>query len=94
MSKLSYLVADAETLQAFINGITAYEAACEQNLQDALDRLGEQSGEWNDEDYNALASAIASFKTNISDLGIQGEALKAQAAQKIAKIDALHAIKI
>lgn len=93
MSK-SEVIVDEQALASVSDGLKTYVTEYKAMLEDAIRKLKTNSGDWNDEDFNSLLSAINSFMADVDKVENGANQLITRINKKIAAIHELHSMKI
>lgn len=88
------VVLDEQALGAVADALTTYGKSYREALEEAVRSLNRLGNDWNDEDFNALLSAISSFLSDLEAIDGSSAALTTKIQEKIQAIHVLHAIKI
>lgn len=90
----SEVIVDEQALASISDGLKTYITEYKAMLEDAIRKLKTNSGDWNDEDFNSLLSAINSFMADVDKVENGTNQLITRINEKIAAIHELHNIKI
>ena len=90
----SEVIVDEQALASISAGLKTYITEYKAMLEDAIRKLKTNSGDWNDEDFNSLLSAINSFMADVDKVENGTNQLITRINEKIAAIHELHNIKI
>ena len=93
MSQFDAII-DEQALSAVSSSITNFSIQCRNNIEEAVRKIKLHSGDWNDEDFNSLLSAINSFMADVNSLDEETQGLNKRINEKIAAIHELHSMKI
>ena len=88
----SEVIVDEQALASISDGLKTYITEYKAMLEDAIRKTN--SGDWNDEDFNSLLSAINSFMADVDKVENGTNQLITRINEKIAAIHELHNIKI
>ena len=90
----SEVIVDEQALASISDGLKTYITEYKAMLEDAIRKLKTNSGDWNDEDFNCLLSAINSFMADVDKVENGTNQLITRINEKIAAIHELHNMKI
>lgn len=90
----SEVIVDEQALASISDGLKTYITEYKAMLEDAIRKLKTNSGDWNDEDFNSLLSAINSFMADVDKVENGTNQLITRINEKIAAIHELHNMKI
>ena len=88
------VIIDEEALLTVSDSLRGYIAEYRAAIANAVARLKLNSESWNDEDFNALVSAVNSFTADVVELEEIFARLTAKIQNKLTAIRALHNMKI
>ena len=91
---LSEVIIDEQALTSVSDGLKTYLNEYKELLGDAIRKLMQNEGEWNDEDFNSLLSAIKSFTLDVDEIEAGVSQLIKVIDEKIEAIHVLHSMKI
>lgn len=90
----SEVIVDEQALASISDGLKTYITEYKAMLEDAIRKLKTNSGDWNDEDFNSLLSAINSFMADVDKVENGTNQLITRINEKITAIHELHNMKI
>ena len=90
----SEVTVDEQALSEVSEAINAHVQDCREVIADAVKKLKLNSENWNDEDFNALVSAINSFMADIEQIQETVTQLSRRIGSKLSAIQELHNMKI
>lgn len=85
---------DEQALSEISKCLLSYSKEYREMIEAAVRKIGLNSGDWNDEDFNALLSAVASFGTDADRLEQITNRFCERINDKLAAIRQLHAMRI
>ena len=88
------IVSDPEVLVAISDGMGKYGKESLETLEESIRKLKANSDQWNDEDFNALLSAITSFMADMESIEATISQLQARINNKIDLVRELHSMEI
>ena len=88
------VIIDEQALADVANTLTVYTKEYREMLEAAIRKIKLNSTDWNDEDFNALLSAISSFMADVEVIEDKSKQLFARIENKIDAIHELHSLKI
>ena len=88
------VIIDEQALSSVSESMNTYIKAYRETLEGAIRKLKLNSEDWNDEDFNALLSAINSFMADVEGIENGTNQLSARIENKINAIHELHSMKI
>lgn len=88
------IIIDEQALTSVSESINTYIQNYREALEDAIGKIKLSSEDWNDEDFNALLSAISSFMADIEGIENGTNQLTERIKNKISAIHELHNMKI
>lgn len=88
------VIIDEQALADVANALAVYTKEYKEMLEAAIRKIKLNSTDWNDEDFNALLSAISSFMADVEAIEDESKQLFARIETKIDAIHELHSLKI
>lgn len=88
------VIIDEQALADVANTLAVYTKEYREMLEAAIRKIKLNSTDWNDEDFNALLSAISSFMADVEAIEDKSKQLFARIETKIDAIHELHSLKI
>lgn len=88
------VIIDEQALSDVSNSLIVYVNEYRKMLETSIRNIKLNSDNWNDEDFNALLSAINSFMADIEMLEDEAKQLVVKIDNKINAIHELHSMKI
>lgn len=90
----SEVIANEQALAAVLDGIKTYVSTYREIISTGVRGIKANSGDWSDEDFNSIVSAINSFLTDIDSMEDATNQLVTRIENKISAIHRLHNMKI
>lgn len=90
----SEVIANEQALAVVSDGIRTYVSTYREIISTGVRGIRANSGDWSDEDFNSIVSAINSFLTDIDSVGNTTNQLVTRIDNKISAIHKLHNMKI
>lgn len=84
------VIIDERALEETSATVRVYLSGLDSVLNDAIRKIQASAGDWNDEDYENLLSAISSFMADMESIKAVGEEILSRLN---AKIEAIHRLR-
>ena len=91
---VSEVIIDEQALATVSETTLSYAKEYREAVEECLRRLKSRSGDWNDEDFSSLLSAISSFLIDVEGIDAQTKEIRERINNKIKAIHELHNMKI
>lgn len=88
------VIIDEQALADVSNSLSVYTREYRETLETAIRKIKIGIKDWNDEDFNAILSAINSFMADVETIEGKSKHLQARIVNKIDAIHELHNIKM
>lgn len=88
------VIIDEQALSDVSNSLVTYTKEYRELLVGTIRKIKLISSDWNDEDFNALLSAISSFMTDVDDIEEKTKQFIERINNRIGAIHELHNMKI
>ncbi len=85
---------DEQALAEISKCLLAYSKEYREMIEAAVRKIGLNSGDWNDEDFNALLSAVASFREDADRLEQSTNRFCERINNRLDAIRQLHTMKV
>ncbi|MBR2296052.1 MAG: hypothetical protein IKA43_01440 [Clostridia bacterium] len=88
------VIIDEQALEATASSISTYTQGIKEALNEVIKHIQSNNGDWNDEDYENLLSAISSFMADVDTIESGASEIISRVNEKIEAIHRLRNIRI